>query len=56
MTKLKPTSIRFSETAKMLLDKLSVKLDITRPAILELAIKEFAMKYGVYTDAKETDN
>jgi predicted transcriptional regulator len=58
MNKNNPTSIRFSNTAKNLLDKLSEKLDISKPAILELAIRHYAKSNEVEEDnnAEKTRN
>jgi predicted DNA-binding protein len=45
MTK-KKTSIRYSDEAKMLLEKLSKKLGVSQSAILELAIRTLAKQEG----------
>jgi predicted transcriptional regulator len=47
INKADPTSIRFSVKAKKLLEKLSEKLNITKPSILELAIRDYAEKNGI---------
>lgn len=46
MTK-KKTSIRYSDEAKTLLEKLSRKLGISQSALLELAIRALAKQEGI---------
>ncbi len=46
MTK-KKTSIRYSDEAKILIEKLSKKLGISQSAVLELAIRALAKQEGV---------
>jgi hypothetical protein len=40
-----PTSFRLSETALMLLDRLSTLLGLKRSAVMELALRELAKKH-----------
>jgi len=46
MTK-KKTSIRYSDEAKTLIEKLSKKLGISQSAVLELAIRALAKQEGI---------
>ncbi len=46
MTK-KKTSIRYSDEAKILLEKLSKQLGISQSAVLELAIRTLAKQAGI---------
>ncbi len=46
MTK-KKTSIRYSDEAKILLEKLSKQLGISQSAVLELAIRTLAKQEGI---------
>ncbi|MFL5659018.1 MAG: ribbon-helix-helix protein, CopG family [Ktedonobacteraceae bacterium] len=46
MTK-KKTSIRYSDEAKTLLEKLSRKLGISQSAVLEIAIRTLAKQEGI---------
>ena len=46
MTK-KKTSIRYSDEAKNLLEKLSKKLGVSQSAVLELAIRALAKQEGI---------
>lgn len=43
----RPTSARLSTEALRLMDKLASKLGISRTAVLELAIREYARLQGV---------
>ena len=53
MTK-KKTSIRYSDEAKTLLEKLSRNLGISRSAVLELAIRVLAKQEGI-SQSKESE-
>jgi predicted DNA-binding protein len=50
MTK-KKTSIRYSDEAKILLEKLSKHLGISQSAVLELAIRTLAKQEGISQQA-----
>jgi hypothetical protein len=54
MTK-KKTSIRYSEEAKILLEKLSKHLGISQSAVLELAIRALARQEGIIVPPKMCD-
>ena len=54
MTK-KKTSIRYSEEAKILLEKLSKQLGISQSAVLELAIRALARQEGIIVPPKMCD-
>lgn len=43
----KSTSLRISEAAKTLLEKLAKKLSISQTAIVELAIRKMAREEGI---------
>lgn len=44
----KKTSIRLSDTTQVLREWLSEQLGINQTAVLELAVRELAMKWGYY--------
>ncbi len=52
MTK-KKTSIRFSETATILLKLLSERLGISQSAVVELAIRRLAKQEGIRSERME---
>ncbi len=54
MTK-KKTSIRYSDEAKTLLEKLSKHLGISQSAVLELAIRALARQEGIVVPPKMCD-
>jgi len=51
----KKTSIRYSDEAKTLLEKLSKHLGISQSAVLELAIRALARQEGIIVPPKMCD-
>ena len=45
------TSLRLSQTGETLRAKLAQLLGVTKTAVIELALREFAKKHGVTADA-----
>jgi hypothetical protein len=51
--KKKTTTISYSDTAKTLLKKLSQRLGISQPAVLELDIRTLAKQEGIREEGME---